>query len=271
MADLNELVEAVRDDGYSQINAEAKVCQDIVLKAIASSSLNRNVTIKGGVVMRGISGDVRRATQDMDLDFIRYSLSDKSIQAFIDKLNCLDGITIRINGEITELSQQEYRGKRVIVTISDDSGHSFNSKIDLGVHKQVQIEQDEYCFDICLDDVGASLLINSKEQIFTEKLRSLLRFGPLSTRYKDIYDLCYLSDRVDKERLAQCMEIYIYKDTGMKENNISDILRRINRTFSDRLYRQHIERSKRMNWLGIQSQEAFDKITAFLKTFSGKA
>ena len=178
MANLEELAWSVRNDGYSEVNAEAKVCQDIVLKAISNSSLSRNVTIKGGVVMRSITGSSRRATQDMDLDFIRYSLSDEAIRSFISKLNCLDGIIIRADGEITELSQQEYNGKRVLVIIEDDTGHSFKSKIDLGVHKQVQIEQDEYCFDVCLDDVGASLLINSKEQIFTEKLRSLLRFGP---------------------------------------------------------------------------------------------
>ena len=76
MANLEELANIVRNDGYSEINAEAKVCQDIVLKAIAQSSLNRNITIKGGVVMRSITRNVRRATQDMDLDFIRYSLSD---------------------------------------------------------------------------------------------------------------------------------------------------------------------------------------------------
>ena len=61
--------------GYSKVNAEAKVCQDIVLKAIEQGSLNRNVTVKDGVVMRSITGDIRRATQNMDLDFIRYPLS----------------------------------------------------------------------------------------------------------------------------------------------------------------------------------------------------
>ena len=71
MANLEELAAEVRNDGYSEINAEARVCQDIVLKAILQGSLSRNVTIKGGVVMRSITGDVRRATQDMDLDFIR--------------------------------------------------------------------------------------------------------------------------------------------------------------------------------------------------------
>lgn len=100
---------AGKNEGYSEVNAEAKVCQDIVLKAISQSSLSRNVTVKGGVVMRSITGNVRRATQDMDLDFLRYSLSETAIRAFVEKLNCLEGITITITGDIEELSQQEYR------------------------------------------------------------------------------------------------------------------------------------------------------------------
>ena len=267
MANLEKMAAALRNEGYSVINAEARVCQDVVLSAIAKSSLSRNVTIKGGVVMRSITGNIRRATQDMDLDFIRYSLSEPSIIAFIEKLNCLDQITIQITGPIEELSQQEYRGKRVYVTLSDDEGNSFMSKIDLGVHKQIDIEQDEYCFDVCLDDVGASLLINSKEQIFTEKLRSLLKWGPLSTRFKDIYDLCYLSDHVNKNRLAKCLDIYIFKDPDMRENEMNDILRRVKRTFNDKLYKQNIARAGKANWLDIDASEAFSKIVSYLETF----
>lgn len=54
-----------------------------------------------------------------------------------------------------------------------------------------QIEQEEYCFDITYDDEGASLLINSNEKMLSEKLRSLLKFGTFSTRFKDIYELCF--------------------------------------------------------------------------------
>lgn len=195
---LEKMAEKYRDAGYSERNADARVCQDIVLKAIARSNLGRNVTIKGGVVMRSITGNVRRATEDLDLDFIKYSLEDESIRYFISKLNCLEGIRIEIKGnKIEQLSQQEYSGKRVYIIIKDDEGNVIESKIDLGVHANMNIEQDTYCFDVCMDDEGASLLINSCEQIFAEKLRSLLRFGPLSTRYKDIFDFCYLKDHVD--------------------------------------------------------------------------
>ncbi len=55
----------------------------------------------------------------------------------------------------------------------------------------MEIEQEEYCFDIGFDDEGASLLINTREQMFAEKLRSLLKFGTFSTRYKDVYDMYY--------------------------------------------------------------------------------
>ena len=46
-----------------------------IKKKISKSKMNKNVTIKGGVVMYGLSNDKRRATRDLDLDFIKYSLA----------------------------------------------------------------------------------------------------------------------------------------------------------------------------------------------------
>lgn len=263
MSNLEALIEMVRKEGYSEANAAAKVCQDIVLKAIEISDFGDHVTVKGGVVMRSITGNIRRATQDLDLDFIRYSLEEDSIHRFIDRLNCLEGITIHISAPIEELSQQEYRGKRVHITIKDATGYSLQSKIDLGVHTHMQVKQDEYCFDVCMDDEGASLFINSREQIFTEKLRTLLRFGSLSTRYKDIYDLCYLSDYLNKDKLLQCLETYIFSDSRMREDDMDAIRNSVHLTFQDRNYRQRLERSSSANWLGISVPQAFDKIQSF--------
>ena len=268
MADLDTWIDAARNEGYSAESAAAKVCQDIILKAIAVSEFDRNITIKGGVVMRSITGNTRRATQDLDLDFIRYSLNDDSVRRFINRLNCLDGITISIAGPIEELSQQEYRGKRVYIDITDNKGHTVSSKIDLGVHKQIQIEQDEYCFDVCMDNEGASLLINSKEQIFTEKLRSLLRFGPLSTRYKDIFDLCYLSGYLDKERLIRCIDTYILSEPGMWEKHINDIQNRVHQTFQNRMFRQRLAGASRANWMNIEPDDACNCMELYLKGLS---
>lgn len=267
MADIEKMTEYYRQLGYSERNAEARVSQDIILKAISKSNFGKNITVKGGVVMRGITKDVRHATEDLDLDFIRYSLEDDSIRRFVTKLNCLDDISIEIEDDIIEeLSQQEYRGKRVYILIKDDTGHLLKSKIDLGVHANIGIEQDEYCFDVCMDDEGASLLINSCEQIFAEKLRFLLRFGPFSTRYKDIFDFCYLKDHVERKRLKECIQIYIFDEPAMKEKNMGDIRRRILATFNNRQFRTNVERSGDRNWLQIDVGEAFDVILNFLNT-----
>ncbi len=248
MINIQKQIEEELKNGYIGANASAKVCQDIVLKALASCSLSRNATIKGGVVMRSKTKNARRATQDLDIDFIRYSLSDEAIERFIEKLNCLDGITIRKIGEIEELKQQDYSGKRVYVVIEDSEGNKVKSKIDLGVHNRFEIEQEEYCFDIAYDDEGASLLINSDEQMFAEKLRSLLRFGPLSTRYKDVFDLYYLKDRVDKQKLHTALEVYVYNDKKMREKSMKDIVRRVSMTFKDRIYKQNLDESDK-RWI----------------------
>ncbi|SCX96088.1 hypothetical protein [Butyrivibrio sp. INlla14] len=43
---LRDEVEKIKTEGYSEANAESKLCQDIVLKAIAESGMARNATIK---------------------------------------------------------------------------------------------------------------------------------------------------------------------------------------------------------------------------------
>lgn len=103
MTKIKEMLRQANVDGYQNEHAEAKVCQDLILKALSESPLRQKVTIKGGVVMRSISRNARRATLDMDIDFIRYSLSDESIKLFIQKINCLADINIRQTGVITEL------------------------------------------------------------------------------------------------------------------------------------------------------------------------
>ncbi len=263
---LFDVVSKMQEIGYETDDAQARVCQDIVLKAISKSTLSRNVTIKGGVVMRSITNNIRRATQDMDIDFIRYSLSDESIDNFVAKLNCIEGITITRVGRIEELSQQDYKGKRVNVHIKDTHGNLVESKIDLGVHKHMEIEQEEYCFDIAFDDEGASLLINTREQMFAEKLRSLLKFGTFSTRYKDVYDMYYQCGRMNEQKLIACLHTFIFDDSGMRENDMSAILKRVKFVFRDKIYKDRVDKSDK-RWLDTEIDEVFDGIVEYLNTF----
>ena len=266
MIDIDAMIRKEIENGYGDANAQSKVCQDLILKAIATSSLKRNVTIKGGVVMRGKTKNVRRATQDVDLDFIKYSLSDEAIENFVNKLNCLDGLEISRVGKISELKQQDYRGKRIYIRITDDKGFSIENKLDLGVHKRLGIEQEEFCFDIAYDDEGASLLINSNEQMIAEKLRSLLKFGTLSGRYKDIFDIYYLFQHSDFKKLEKCISIYILEDEGMREDNMQDIYDRVSKVFKDKRYVSNLK--ARENWLEEDVDIVLEGILEYIKKCS---
>ena len=259
MMNLLECLNQLQGEELTTANAASRLCQEIILSGIAKSSLSNNVTIKGGVVMRSLSEDARRATVDLDIDFIRYSLDDVMIRKFIDKINCLDGIDIAVVDAIEELKQQDYRGKRVYVQITDTEGNQLNSKIDFGVHKYLEIEQDEYCFGVCFDEEGAALLINSREQMFAEKIKSLLKFGTYSTRYKDIFDLCYLARGVRKDKLQQCLDIYIFKDANMLEKDMNDIRRRLGDIFENKKYLRRVMDSRK-NWLEIDIDDAIAEI-----------
>lgn len=265
---LNKLIEQYIEIGYKRDDAVSKVAQDIILFKISKSSFSKVITIKGGVVMHSISKDNRRATRDIDLDFIKYSLEDDSINDFIEKLNLLnDGISIEIEGKIEKLHHQDYDGKRVNIKLKDFQNYIINTKLDIGVHKLFDLEQDKYCFDLGIIGESVSLLINSKEQIFVEKLKSLLKFGITSTRCKDIFDFYYLinSEKLDKDKLLNYIDILIFKDLIMKENSFESIVTRMEIIFKNRRYKSMLSEANN-NWLNLSVEVVINNILEFLSS-----
>ncbi len=65
----------------------ARAFQDLVLEAIASGSYSENIAVKGGVLMRELSHSARRATMDIDMDFMHFPLTNEGISRFVDSLN----------------------------------------------------------------------------------------------------------------------------------------------------------------------------------------
>ena len=263
---LNVLIKKYKENGYEDQEAIAKLSQDIILLKISKSKYKEHITIKGGVVMHNISKDKRRATRDIDIDFIKYSLDDESIKTFINNLNEVkDGITIEIINDIIKLHHQDYDGKRVNIKIVDEYNNKINSKLDIGIHKQFDIKQEEYCFDLNIINQSVSILINSKEQIFVEKLKSLLKIGIRSTRYKDIFDLYYLinNEKIDDNNLIKYLDILIFKDKSLYEKNIDDIINRLTNIFQNKRY-QNMLNMANDNWLSIPLNKVIDSILKYI-------
>ena len=120
-------------------------------------------------------------------------------------------------------------------------------------------------FDFSIINLGANLLINSPEQIFTEKMKSLLKFNIRSTRYKDIFDFYYLVDNklLNKEKLEKCFKVLIYDDKSINVYNIIDLINQFKKITDSRLYKTNLNNPK-YNWLDKNIDEVIDKIKDYL-------
>jgi len=265
---LQKLIKKYINLGFNEAEASSKLCQDLILVAISKSKYSKNITIKGGVVMHNLSNNIRRATRDLDLDFIKYSLNDDSISLLISELNnSFEDIKFTIIGKIKPLHHEDYKGKRVFIKIEDRYNNLIETKIDIGVHKKFEIKQDLYFFDFNTINLGANLLINSPEQIFVEKLKSLLKYNIRSTRYKDLFDLYYLIDSklLDEDRINLCLDTLIYKDTHIDIDNIKELNVLFNSIMNSKLYRENINNSKH-NWIDKEIDEVIEIIKDYINS-----
>ena len=263
---LLESIDFYLKKGYEDAYATSKVAQDIILSKIAKSNYRKNITIKGGVVMFNITNDKRWATVDIDIDLIRYSLEDKSILLLFEKLNQIDdGIKIIVNKKIKPLKHQNYHGKRVNIVLKDSFENQIETKIDIGVHNNLDIEQEEYMFNFEAFNNKMTLLINTKEQIFVEKLLSMLKHGIRTTRYKDIYDFYYLitEGNMDKEWLIKLINIYCI-NSDLKISTTSEITYELIKIFKNANFLENVQNS-RYNWIGEKTDIVLDTILDYVK------
>lgn len=269
MINLIELVNKYIEDGYNEIYANAKVAQDIILSYLFKSDYKNNITLKGGVVMYNITKDKRRATIDIDLDLIRIYLADDNLCKIFTS-HKLKGIDLYVNtNEITNLKHQDYKGKRIPIIIRDTFNNEINAKIDIGVHTEYNIDQDELCFNTCIDDENITLFVNSKEQIFTEKIIPIIKFGSLSTRYKDYYDLYWLikNGDLDRNKVIKIMNDKIFNIGINNISNIEELISLIENILSNENFLEKLNNRKN-NWIEINNNELEKELITYLSSLS---
>lgn len=267
MINILNLIKYYTDRGYSLTHARAKVAQDILLTKISKSNYNDNVTIKGGVVMFNLTNNIRRATIDIDISFIKYSLNDKAIRTFFENLiTSNDGIILKVV-DIKELKHLDYQGKRVLITLTDAYNYTIQIKFDIGVHTYNKIKQDNIVFNIETIGDKVFLNVNSKKQIFCEKMISILRHGIRTTRIKDFYDLYYLIKYGDMDILVvneyfNILKFYDYT----KDDKLLSIYDKTVIVLSNSRILNQLKNEK--NWLDITADELKTTLLEFLKSLT---
>lgn len=269
MNSLKQCVSQYVKEGYNQNYAISKVCQDIIINRIYHSKYSDKITIKGGVVMFHLTNNIRRATVDIDMDLINMSIRTENIvNIFIElsKLDNIDGFKLSIDkNKIEELSHQDYHRKRLTVSITDNYRKTYNVKLDIGIHKHTDIHQDTLLLNTEIIDGNIEFLVNPKEQIFIEKLIPILKFGPLSTRYRDIFDLYWLitEGNLDKGKILNYMKILIF-DNDIDINEIKELYNTIDLVLNEPMFISNL--SNNYNWTNADINTILENIKNYLKS-----
>ena len=261
MKTIDQIIAQYISSGMTREQAGNVACQRIIINKISKSPLADNILLKGGIVMFNLTNDLRRSTVDLDFDFIRHDISDSSIKAFIELLNKHDSFYHIELINLKELQQDDYRGKRANVTVSDNDT-TLVFKMDIGVHALLGIEQSSACFSF--DDEQVFLKANPPEQMFSEKLYSLAKHGALFTRFKDIYDMFYLIKytRMDRKKIRNCLELLTIK--GLYDiRSVEDVCGRTNEALEDRMFLKELSRFKN-KWIDESDSDIIATILDYI-------
>ncbi len=265
---LKDLVEDYVLLGFQTSFARVKVCQEILFQMISESEHKDIFTIKGGTIMYQLTKQKRRATADLDLDFIRTSIAaDSIIQVFsdLDKVEDDFGIGVSVKeNTIKKLKHAEYKGKSIVLVFSDSSADTLELKLDIGVHKNVSIKQNTLQFDVNGGRSKVELLVNPPEQMIVEKTVSFINTGVRSFRFKDVFDIYYLiSKGINKSKLKENIRVICIEKDYVKTSDLKDYKRKMMNFFRNDETVKKLKASN--NWLNKDEKEILNYIGDFFE------
>ena len=109
----------------------------------------------------------------------------------------------------------------------------------------------------------AELQINSMEQIFAEKLKSLVKLKFLSTRAKDVFDMYYLKERVDRRKFIAYLRVLMFDNKKCKTKSIDEVVVALRETFGSRKFMKELNKV-RVNWLQVDPVVAANSLVQFV-------
>ena len=69
---------------------------------------------------------------------------------------------------------------------------------------------------------------------------------------------------LNKEKLYNCIKVLIYNDETMREQNMAEIIHRLQLTLNSDIYKNNLSNPK-VNWLNISIDEAIENVLYYLK------
>ncbi len=197
-----EIREKARENSIPLTTIERDYTQNWILKYL----FPLNMALKGGTgIKKAYIGDYRFSD---DLDFTLLEKRDEHELLNLIKKSIINakeesGINFHDNIEIEE----NINGFELDVyfRILRESGSHIKIKLDITKFQEEKIFlplQTRDILHLYSDKIDATVKVYALEEIYAEKIRALFE----RTRPRDLYDVCFLYERVDKEKVLHILQ-----------------------------------------------------------------
>lgn len=166
------------------------------LERISLSKYKDNFILKGGMLIASMVGMDTRATMDMDATIQAFPLDEKHIQDVMNEI-CAIKLDDNIQFHQTKITptreDDQYGGYKVYLEAAYDSIKTPLS-MDITTGDVITPRAIKHKFQGVFDkEKQIELWSYNTETVLAEKVETILRRGPFSTRPRDFYDVYILS------------------------------------------------------------------------------
>lgn len=218
------LRQAAQKQGIDFNRALLLYMQEGFLRRLSQSPYKERFVLKGGILFYGQFERKARPTKDIDFLVTNTGNSSEKLEA-IFKIICAqpsaDGI--RFDGDridIQEIKEDaDYHGLRI--KIRGTLGTMvLPLQIDIGFGDVLKPESIVFDYPVLLDERPFQLVAYSWDSVIAEKFEAIVNLGEANSRYKDFYDLYFLSRtlKFSGSRLAMAIgETFRHRGTELKD------------------------------------------------------
>ena len=166
-------------------------CLERLLDRIAASRFRKHFVIKGGFLIASILGIGSRSTMDIDATVKGFSVCYENVDSIFKEIcdiDIADQLTFSFE-RIEEIREKDdYLGLRVFIEC-----HYGKMKVpltvDLTTGDTIIPREIEYMYKCVFDDKVIPVLAYPLENVFAEKLDTIVARGIANTRTRDFYDV----------------------------------------------------------------------------------
>lgn len=198
-----EIKEKAREYSVPVSTIERDYAQNWLLKYL----YHPDIILKGGTGIKKIYQENYRFSDDLDFSLTR-PIKDKDLfihmNEAVDKAKEEVGINFQISSKFAK-TETGFRGKIYFNIIQNAAGTPLSIKVDITNYGNEIIllpTEKKKVFHSYSDELNAEIEVYSLEEIFAEKIRTLIQ----RTRARDLYDVGMLHDLINKDKVLQILD-----------------------------------------------------------------